>query len=187
MAFNCSIWLRETARLYLRYMAVGLTGAPLVLLYAWAKRADWNMPVVTGALILLGLVGAFSLWRRLGEWQIIPAEVADVTSDAWAELVNAAIRTTVPHQQIAVCFQQSMRADEEQIRAWNLFLSSAVASPADVAEAVGAALKTLPAGWTIETEQEQHRQSAGIEDSRQRQPAWASTFKGQTQTAHGLA
>ena len=67
MAPNFSVSLRETARLYLRYMMVGLVSVPLALFYAWAKHANWNASVVITGLLLLGLVSTFFVWRRLGE------------------------------------------------------------------------------------------------------------------------
>jgi hypothetical protein len=182
-----SIWLRETTRLYLRYMAVGLIGVPLALLYSWARHADWKMPVVTGALILVGLIGAFYAWRRLGNWQVVPDVMADASRDAWADLVNAALRTRVPPQQLALCVQQSMRPDEEQIRAWNLLLTAAVASPIDRPESVDATPKNPPPQPMMTTEQQQDKQSTQTEHVRQRQPAWAMALRGQTQNAHGLA
>ena len=201
MASNFSIWLRETARLYLRYTAVGLIGIPLALLYAGARRAGWNMAVVSATLLLLGFVSAFMVWRWLGNWQTPSAETAirtDATSDAWADLVNVALRTTVRHQQMALCFQQSVRADEEALRAWNLLLRSAVGSqagehqirlshPVEVVKVSETALKDLLAQQTIETEQENYKQSVRTEPGQQRQPAWALALRGQTQNAHGLA
>lgn len=184
-----SIWLRETGRLYLRYTAVGLIGIPLALLYAWARRADWSLSVVSPILLLLGFVSAFMMWRWLGDWRIPSAEVAVATADAasaaWADLINAARRTTVTHQQVALCLQQSVRANEEQ--AWNLLLTSAHAAGStrlsysvEVADAV---LKNrLP-----QQEQENYSQPTKVEPTQQRQPAWALALGGQTQSAQGLA
>lgn len=191
MAFSFSVWLHETARLYLRYAAVGLVGIPLALLYALARRAAWNTTVVTGTLIVLGFVGAFFLWRRLGDWKFVSTatvRAADVTSDAWADLINTASRTTVTHQQMTLCFQQSVRADEEQLRAWNLLLTphhSRLSHSVEVAEVADAVIKNLTQ-QAMETEQENYKQPA-TEPTRQRQPAWAFALNGQTQKAHALA
>jgi hypothetical protein len=184
MASNFSTWLRETARLYLRYAAVGLIGVPLALLYAWASRSRWNAPGVIGALILVGSVAAFFLWRSLGEWQSIRPEVPDTANDAWADLVNAALHTTSPHQQFAFYFRQSIHADEEQIREWNLLLRSAVVSDTGVAEA---AQSSLLAQQTFQTERQPYQRPEDAAQIRQTQPAWGVALKGQTRTAHGLA
>jgi len=193
MASSFSVWLRETARLYLRYVAVGLIGIPIALLYALARRADWNMSVVGAMLFLLGFVCAFLLWRWLGTWQMLSTEIAvestDATRDPWVDLVNAALRTTVTNQQVALCFQQSVHANEETFRAWNLLLTSAAnrtrfSYSIEVTEAAQAALKNLQA---IETEQENYRQAAKTEPTRQRQPAWSLALNGQPPNAYGLA
>lgn len=195
MAFNFSVWLRETARLYLRYTAVGLIGVPLALLYAAAKRADWNMAAVSATVLLVGFASAVLFWRWLGNWQMPSAKVTvvptDATNDAWADLVNAAQRTAITHQQIALCLQQSVRANEETTRAWNLLLTSAHAEErtrlAHSVEVADAVIKNLLAQQAMDTEQENYKLPAKTEPTRQRQPAWALALRGQTQNAHGLA
>lgn len=195
MASNFSIWLHETARLYLRYTAVGLIGVPLALLYAWARHSDWNMSVVSATLLLLGFVSAFLMWRRLGNWQTPSAKDAvkatHATSDAWTDLVNATFRITVVHQQSALCFQQLVGIDGLQLRASNYLPRIVVASKTEV-EALEVALKNVPAQQKIEIEQEQYIQSVQCiqsipKQTRQRQPAWALALRGQPQNAPGLA
>jgi hypothetical protein len=195
MVSNSSVWLRETARLYLRYMAVGLIGVPLTLLYAAARRADWNMTIVTVGLLVLGFVGGLLLWRRLGDWQV---KTADPSFDAWVDLVNATIQTPVSRQQTAVCLQQFEHIHDEDLQSWHDLVVPHAASLNDV----NAELNNLLAQQAIANEQQQqYRQSVTrrwastqsngtnvrLERTRQRQPAWAMALGGYTQNAHGLA
>jgi hypothetical protein len=195
MVSNSSVWLRETARLYLRYMAVGLIGVPLILLYAAARRADWNVTIVTAGLLVLGFVGALLLWRRLGDWQV---KTADPSIDAWVDLVNATIQTAVSRQQTAACLQQFVHIHDEDLQAWHDVIASFTASLKDI----DADLNNLLPQQAIANEQQQrYRQSlirrwastqsnetnVRLERTRQRQPAWAMALGGYTQNAHGLA
>lgn len=193
MVSNFSVWLRETAGLYLRYMAVGLLGVPLAALYAWARRADWNTTVVTGVLIVFGFVGAYLLWRRLGDWKVATAaaRTADATSEAWADLVNTAIHTAVPHQQV-ILTQQLAALD---VTTWRHALASEPSTHIADLEACDAAVKSL-AQQLMTLEQEQYRlrprrqlsrPTARPEQIGQRQPAWALALNGQPQNAYGLA
>lgn len=195
MASNFSAWLRETSRLYLRYVAVGLIGIPLALLYALARRADWNTTVVTGVLMVLGFVGAFLLWRQLGDWNVSTAIVrtADATSEAWADLVKTAIHRAVPHQQVLT--QQLAALD---VAAWRHILASEVSTHSVDFEVFDAAVKSLLAQQLMTLEQEPYRlrrdvprqlsrPTARPEHVGQRQPAWALALNGQPQNAYGLA
>lgn len=178
MASNFSVWLRETARLYLRYMAVGLLGVPLAALYAWAKHADLNMLVVGAVLLVLGFVSVFFLWRWLGDWQVASA---DATSEAWANLMYVAIHAAIPHQQ-AILIQQSPGED-----LWRRILAANVS--AHRVEILDAALKNFLAQQIV-AEQEEYRQPLAPQEPphrSQRQPAWALALNGQAQNAHGLA
>jgi len=186
MASNFSVWLRETARLYLRYMVVGLVGIPLALVYAWAKRANWNVSMVMAGTFLLGLVSAFFLWRRLGDWQL--KNIVALNFDpCWAELVNA---TTL---QNGAPLQQTATVEEERLRTWNLVLAPAFAAGADVEmpeaslhNALAAQMRTAQSTETLQRFLAGRREpsprqidepNARPEPTRQRQPAWA----------HGLA
>lgn len=196
MASSFSVWLHETARLYLRYAAVGLIGVPLALLYALARRADWNTTVVAGALIVLGFVGALWLWRRLGDWRLRSADpsavrTTDATSDSWVDLVNKALHTA--NQQQVILTQQWVDADT-----WYRTLASQVStlSSLDV-EVADAVIKSVLQQELIAFEQELHRHSlvhrvASQPNARtgqigQRQPAWEWALNVQRQSAHGLA
>jgi|SRR5579864_508145 len=196
MASTLSAYLRETGRLYLRYMAVGLIGIPLAALYAGARRADWNMSVVGVTLGVLGFVTAFWLWRRLGDWRIATQTsretVESDVSAAWAELVNRASEMTVPNQRLVL----GQRADEENLQGpvWNYFC-------AIVEQQAAAQINLLVEELVAKTPmsqlaEEQYRHSLTRRESQsspsrktarpeQRQPAWS--FVGQAQNAHGLA
>jgi hypothetical protein len=171
MASNFSVWLHETARLYLRYAAVGLIGIPLALLYALTRRADWNTTVVAGALIVLGFVGAFLLWRRLGEWNVTTA-----TNDDWTNFVNTAIHTTVPHRQVILAQQLAA-----PVTAWRYALAS------ERFEVFDAAVESLLARQLMTLEHEQYGPTARPGQIGQRQPTWALALTDQPQNAHGLA
>jgi hypothetical protein len=191
MASSFSVWLHETARLYLRYAAVGLIGIPLALLYGLARRADWNTTVVAGALIVLGFVSAFLLWRRLGDWEVTTATIpTGETNDAWADLVKTAIHTAIPHQQV-ILTQQLAALD---VTAWRHTLAS------EEFEAFDAAVRrSLLAQQLTTLEEEQRRLRREVprqqlsrptespEQIGQRQPAWALALNGQPQNAYGLA
>jgi len=181
----------------------------LVLPGAFIAAVGISIKVVSTVMLILLLplqFGIFSLSQ--GEVRKAPAleartvalDTLDATNDAWADLVSAAIRTTVPPHQVAPCFLQSTTADEAKLRALNQFLAT-------IAQERGTALKTLQIHQaeveTLETTlrqllaEAQYRQSLTGRESQsspstkasrpeQGQPAWALTFGGQTQTAHGL-
>lgn len=67
-----SVWLRETARLYLRYMAVALGSIPFAIGAAVARQAGWNEHVILPIALLFGLATAFALWKWMGEWRVKP-------------------------------------------------------------------------------------------------------------------
>jgi len=46
MTSRFATWSRETARLYVRYMAVALGSVPFAVGAAWAKQAGWNEHIV---------------------------------------------------------------------------------------------------------------------------------------------
>lgn len=58
-------WLRETTKLFLRYLAVGASFIPAGLLYALAARMGWNSPLVALALLGLSFLIARSVWDAL--------------------------------------------------------------------------------------------------------------------------
>lgn len=195
MASTLSVSLRETARLYLRYMTVGLVSIPLAVLYAWAKRANWNTVAVLAGLLLLGLVSAFFTWRRMGAWQVKPA-VAPNFEASWVELINATLRNGAP-------FQQTVTIDAERLRTWNNFLVAFAASPdterlkdswTQILEAqMRAAQPTETLQYFLSHRKvplprnPPHHPNVRPEPSRQREPAWASALSGQMPEAHGLA
>jgi hypothetical protein len=89
MAFKFSVWLRETARLYLRYMVVGLVGIPLALVFAIAARTGWNVRVMLPLLVVCGFAAVAWVWRRMGDWQIKPQVVVSPFEASWADLLKA--------------------------------------------------------------------------------------------------
>jgi hypothetical protein len=178
MASSFLVWLHETARLYLRYTALGLIGVPLGLFYALTRRADWNVPVVVGVLTVLGFVGAFLLWRWLGDWKVATATITNsATNDDWANLVNKAIHTAVPHHQV-ILTQQLAALD---VTAWRYALAP------EGLEVFDTAVKSLLARPLMTLEQEQYGPTTRPGQIGQRQPAWALALNRQPQNAHGLA
>src|SRR5438876_12376030 len=91
MAFKFSVWLRETVRLYLRYMAVGLIGAPLALVYGLAVQAGWKQKVLLPLLAVFGIVAASVVWKWLEDWQVKPQLPVNQLEIGWAELLKTAI------------------------------------------------------------------------------------------------
>jgi hypothetical protein len=199
MAFNFSVWLRETSRLYLRYMMVGLVGIPLTILYAWAKRANWNTSIVMASLLLLGFVSVFFLWRWLGNWQIEPVGAQNFEA-CWAELLNAT------HQNHAARFQQAVTIlldDDAENLTWNHVLAPALATSevqileASLNSALAAHVLTLQSTESIQrllahgrassAHSQSSRPNIKPEPARQRPPAWASALGGEMHHAHGLA
>lgn len=190
MAFNFSVSLRETARLYLRYVIVGLVCVPLALLYAFAKRINWNANAVMGALLVLGLVSAFFLWRRMGAWQVTPV-VAGSFDACWVELVNSTLQNGAPPHQRATI--------DERSRTWNQVLAPAFAASADASwnQILEAQMRTAQSTETLQhflaglsepsPRAQTNRPNVRPEPTRQRQPAWTFALGGQTHDAHGLA
>ena len=86
MGANFSVWLRESGRLYLRYMAVGVASLPFAAGAAFAKEAGWNERIALPILLSLGIISASLVWRWLGDWRIWP-EVS-VGDHAWADLLS---------------------------------------------------------------------------------------------------
>jgi hypothetical protein len=200
MAFNFSVWLRETARLYLRYTAVGLVGIPLTLLYALAKRADWNTSIVMPGLLLLGFFSAFFLWQRLGDWQVEPV-VGQNFEACWAELMNATLQNrAAPFQQAVTILLDD---DAENLKTWNHVLAPALATgevqilEASLNNALAAQVLSLQSTETIQhllarrrsssMRSQTSRPNTKPEPARQRPPAWASALSGEMHHAHGLA
>jgi hypothetical protein len=197
MASNFSVSLREMARLYLRYMMVGLVSVPLGLLYALAKRANWNASAVSAGLLLVGCVSAFFFWRRLGDWQVKP--VPTNFDACWADLL----------QQTAIMDSESLRlrkltvvasAEIERLKSeldllsgerkikrerfetsWNQLLETQMRTAQSTDT-----LQYFCAQADGPTNGPSDRPSVRPEPTRQRQPAWAFALDGQSQ-AHGLA
>lgn len=86
MGANFSVWLRESGRLYLRYMAVGVASLPFAAGAAFAKEAGWNERIALPILLSLGIISASLVWRWLGDWRIRPA--VSVGDHAWADLLS---------------------------------------------------------------------------------------------------
>ncbi len=124
MAFRFSTWLRETGRLYLRYMAVALASVPLAAGVAWSKHAGWNEHIVVSVSLTLGVITAFLILKVLGRWQVEP-EVKVIPFDAkWADLLRA-------RRESMVLF--SITPADDFARAWQEVLSKpfGVEGPAD--------------------------------------------------------
>jgi hypothetical protein len=69
MAPTLSAWLRETAELFLRYVAVGLASIPLAVGYAFAKQAGWGERGLLLSLAVSGLITAAIVWKQVARWQ----------------------------------------------------------------------------------------------------------------------
>jgi hypothetical protein len=65
-------WLRETGRLYLRYMAVGLCGTLFATLYALGKNAGWDERVILPVALACAFATALFVWKWMGDWQERP-------------------------------------------------------------------------------------------------------------------
>jgi len=179
MAFTLSVSLRETARLYLRYMTVGLVCIPLALLYAGARRADWNTTVVAGALIVLGFVGAFFVWRRLGDWRVVPA---DTSIEAWVDLLRI-----VAQQQTAVSLQQRLlqyrpRVDDETLGTYRKIFTR-IASDDEIRKTAFNRIlahqqATLEQLSVVQGQSSQPNRTGTRPETQQGQPAWALALSG---------
>jgi hypothetical protein len=94
-----SSWLRETARLTLRYLAVGVSFIPAGLVYGGFRRVGWDSPVSVALSLVFGFWIASLVWNRLEIPQRVPAippiskELAVLISDSmvenWADAVEA--------------------------------------------------------------------------------------------------
>jgi hypothetical protein len=91
MALYFSTWLRETARLYLRYMAVAAASIPFSVVAVWAARAGWHGRLVLSLTFVSGLSTAFVIWKWLRDWQLKPTVVLSPSEIEWANLLNATI------------------------------------------------------------------------------------------------
>src|SRR5581483_3682479 len=67
MEMNFSAWLRDTGRLYVRYMAVGLATLPMALAYAMAKQNGVSEHILLPVLAAAGTATAFYAWKKLGD------------------------------------------------------------------------------------------------------------------------
>lgn len=120
MVYKFSVWLRETARLYLRYMAVGLATIPFALGYVLAAHQKW---FIFPLLVTCALIAAFLVLRRLN-WQIrTQAAVAPLEAE-WAELMKAALQSGPP-------LQYRMTIDEDTLRRWQEVLTPAAVVSSD--------------------------------------------------------
>jgi hypothetical protein len=123
MASNFSVWLRETARLYLRYMAVGLVSLPFAFVLARAAQVGWNLRILLPVMGGCGFGAAFWVWRRMGSWQIKP-KVERVFEDSWVALLTNTMRKVEP-------LQYRVSVDGDAMKPWNELLASSflVTSP----------------------------------------------------------
>jgi UDP-GlcNAc:undecaprenyl-phosphate GlcNAc-1-phosphate transferase len=72
MTSRFATWSRETAGLYVRYMAVALGSVPFAVGAAWAKRLGWNEHIVVPLALVCGFTTAFPLWKLTGDGQVEP-------------------------------------------------------------------------------------------------------------------
>ena len=91
MALYSSTWLRETARLYLRYMAVAAASIPFSVAAVWASRTGWHDRLVLSSTLISGLATAFVIWKWLGDWQLKPRLALSPFETEWANLLNATV------------------------------------------------------------------------------------------------
>jgi hypothetical protein len=86
MGANFSVWLRETGRLYLRYMAVGVASIPFAAGAIFAKQAGWNERIALPILLSLGVISASLVWKWMGDWQIQPD--VSIREPEWANFLS---------------------------------------------------------------------------------------------------
>lgn len=74
MARQTALWLRETGRLFLRYLAVGASFIPAGLIYAGFHLAGWISPISAGVSLGIGFGTAHYVWNLL-ESRELTAEI----------------------------------------------------------------------------------------------------------------
>src|SRR5713101_3278511 len=94
-----SSWLRETARLTLRYLAVGISFIPAGLVYSGFRTIGWDSPVSVALSLVLGFWIASLVWNRFEISQRVPAIpliskaltvlISDSMVENWADAVVA--------------------------------------------------------------------------------------------------
>lgn len=92
MEMTFSTWLRETGRLYVRYMAVGAVSVPFAIAYAFAREAGWGGRALLPILSLFGLAAGHIVWQRLAIARQAPqgTESSVDPTMGWAHLIRAA-------------------------------------------------------------------------------------------------
>jgi hypothetical protein len=92
MALKFSAWLRETGRLYLRYMAAALASIPFATGAALAAQFSWHERIMVPLLFVLALAAAILAWRKLGDWWVASSQTLSqsaVDASILAELLKA--------------------------------------------------------------------------------------------------
>jgi hypothetical protein len=138
MVAKFSVWLFETARLYKRYATVGLVSIPFAFAWAWTARAGWNQKVVFPVLAGLALAAAKAVWRRMGDWQLVPLEVMSPFEEEWAELLTLAL-------QKGATLQYAETVDQDTLLAWNKVLGTTFLNQEDI-KVVGTFINLLTEG-----------------------------------------
>src|SRR5882672_9496206 len=146
MVAKFSVWLYETARLYKRYATVGLVSLPFAFAWAWTARVGWNQKVVFPVLAGLALAAAKVVWRRMGDWQLVPLEVMSPFEEEWAELLTLALQkgATLQYRETVdadTCF--ATNTSSMQKRQWSSKLRS-WATPLTYSQSQGAWRASLP-------------------------------------------
>jgi hypothetical protein len=124
MAVKFSTWLRETARLYLRYMAVAFGCVPFAVGAAWAKQAGWNERVIVPVLLCLAFITAFLALKRLSRRQSELEPRLSSFEAEWADLLKVGTGSIV----------QFITLDENAEATWQEVLSPAVIKGATEAQ-----------------------------------------------------
>src|SRR6266568_132558 len=89
MAFKFSPWLRETGRLYLRYIALAVASIPFAAGIAWSKHAGWNEHIVLPVCLAPAVVTGFLILKILDGWLVqTEVKVASLGPD-WTGLLRA--------------------------------------------------------------------------------------------------
>ena len=125
MVLRLSIWLRETGRLYLRYMAVALVSSPFAVLYVLGSGARWNQRVLLPVTLTCALSAAFAVWKWLGTWQEKRQVVVTASDTTWAELMRTAMLN-------GPALQYRATLDENILRTWQDVLSPALMKSSDL-------------------------------------------------------
>jgi len=124
MALYSSTWLRETARLYLRYMAVAAASIPFSVAAVWASRTGWHDRLVLSSTLISGLATAFVIWKWLGDWQLKPRLALSPFETEWANLLNATVGS-------GELLQHRLTLDENALRSWQDVMLPAVIGSAE--------------------------------------------------------